>query len=185
MVNGYLITGPPGVGKTTVLLKIIQLVESEGFRVGGMVCREVRVGKTRVGFEVEDISTKRRGWLAHRDFRTRIRVGRYGVDLKSLESIGVEALKHALEDPAIDLIALDEIGPMELKSKLFQETALNVLRGLKPFVAVIHHKAKDTLLGRVKGLETLKVVEVSIMNRDKLPIQIAKELVGMLRGGGK
>ena len=184
MASGYLITGPPGVGKTTVLLKVIQAVKAEGFRVGGMVCREVRVGRVRVGFKVEDLATGRQGWLAHRDFKTSVRVGRYGVNLRDLESIGVEALKRALKDPGIHIIALDEIGPMELKSRLFRDIVLEIVGGPKPLVAVVHYRARDALIDRVKSLRTLKVVRVSIMNRDRLPVEIAGELVKLLKGGG-
>ncbi|RJS68314.1 hypothetical protein CW693_04680 [Candidatus Bathyarchaeota archaeon] len=45
-----LLTGNPGVGKTTVLLRVIKALKAEGYTVGGMISREVRTHGTRVGF---------------------------------------------------------------------------------------------------------------------------------------
>lgn len=37
MKRVLLITGPPGVGKTTVLMKTIDILKGKGFKVGGML----------------------------------------------------------------------------------------------------------------------------------------------------
>ncbi len=60
-----LLTGIPGVGKTTVLAKTVDLLKQRGYKIGGMVSREVREKGKRVGFEVIDLTSGRRGWLAH------------------------------------------------------------------------------------------------------------------------
>ncbi|MEN3037520.1 MAG: nucleoside-triphosphatase, partial [Candidatus Methanosuratincola petrocarbonis] len=62
----FLLTGFPGIGKTTAVLRVADLLGREGFAVGGMITREVRggAGGARVGFEVLDLSTGKRGWLA-------------------------------------------------------------------------------------------------------------------------
>ncbi|MEM3153495.1 MAG: nucleoside-triphosphatase, partial [Candidatus Bathyarchaeia archaeon] len=41
-----LITGSPGVGKTTLLLKVVEALKARGCSVGGMVSREVRLSGT-------------------------------------------------------------------------------------------------------------------------------------------
>jgi len=61
-----LITGSPGVGKTTLLLRIVEALKAKGYSVGGMVSREVRSCGARVGFEIIDLADNtKRGWLAH------------------------------------------------------------------------------------------------------------------------
>lgn len=179
MARGFLITGRPGVGKTTVLVRVIEAVKSRGFRVGGMICREVRVGGSRIGFKVEDLDGGGWGWLARVDFKTSVRVGRYGVNLKDLNDIGVKALENALENPEIHLIALDEIGPMELKSRRFREAVMKLVHGSKPVIAVVHHRARDPLIELVKS-QGFKVIEVTRINRDRLPGRIASEVLKML-----
>lgn len=74
-----LLTGSPGVGKTSVLLRIVESLKAKGYGVGGMISREVRVGGGRVGFEILDLNTGRTGWLAHVTQKHGPQVGRYRV----------------------------------------------------------------------------------------------------------
>jgi nucleoside-triphosphatase len=60
-----LLTGAPGVGKITVLIEIVDALKAKGVSVGGMISREVREGNVRVGFEILDLTSGKRGWLAH------------------------------------------------------------------------------------------------------------------------
>ena len=60
-----LLTGNPGVGKTTVLIKTVDSLKAEGISVGGMISREAREGNVRVGFEIIDLTNDKHGWLAH------------------------------------------------------------------------------------------------------------------------
>lgn len=50
MTRVLLLTGAPGVGKTTVLTKTVDALKANGISVGGMICREVREEGGRVGF---------------------------------------------------------------------------------------------------------------------------------------
>ena len=74
-----LLTGKPGVGKTTVLMKAVSALKEKGYRVGGIISREVREDKTRVGFEILDLSSGRRGWLARVNKEHGPQVGKYSV----------------------------------------------------------------------------------------------------------
>ena len=60
-----LLTGSPGVGKTTVLIKTVDALKAKGVSVGGMISREAREGNVRVGFEIVDLTNGKHGWLAH------------------------------------------------------------------------------------------------------------------------
>jgi len=51
-----LVTGAPGIGKTTVVTKTIEMLKAEGLSVGGIISREIRDGKSRVGFEIVDLT---------------------------------------------------------------------------------------------------------------------------------
>ncbi|NWF97298.1 MAG: DUF2478 domain-containing protein [Candidatus Thorarchaeota archaeon] len=105
-----LLTGNPGVGKTTVLLRVVEALKAKGYSVGGMISREVRSGGTRVGFEILDLASGRRGWLAHVNQPSGPQVGKYRVNLEDLNSIGAEAIANAVASS--DVVAIDEIGPM-------------------------------------------------------------------------
>jgi nucleoside-triphosphatase len=53
------------VGKSTVLCRVVEVLKAKGYRVGGMISREMRANGTRVGFELTDVFTGQRGVLAH------------------------------------------------------------------------------------------------------------------------
>jgi nucleoside-triphosphatase len=173
-----LLTGSPGVGKTTVLLRVVESLKAKGYSVGGMISREVRSDGTRVGFEVLDLSTNRRGWLAHVNQPIGPQVGKYRVNLDDLNDIGVEAIGKAVDK--CDVIAIDEIGPMELFSEKFREAVGKAVECGKVVVGVVHWKARDRLIEEVKKREDTEVLEVTCENRNKLHESIVGKAVVFL-----
>jgi nucleoside-triphosphatase len=169
-----LLTGNPGVGKTTVLTKTVDTLKMKGLRVGGMLSREARTGGTRVGFEILDLSSGRHGWLAHVNQKTGPQVGKYHVNLNDLELIGAKAIADAVEN--CDVITIDEIGPMELFSEKFKKAVRKALESPKPVLAVVHWKAADKLINEAKKREDAALFTVTQENRDKLPETITKKI---------
>jgi len=171
------ITGRPGIGKSTVCSKVIDLLRSEGFRVGGIFCPEIREAGVRVGFKVLDLMSGKEGLLAHVKYTSPIIVGKYYVQLESFESVAIPALKSALN--YADVIVFDEIGPMELKSSKI----LNILHSIsninKIFLIVVHWRIKDYLKRIIN--DNYSIFEVTFENRDILPNLIFKLIVEKLR----
>src|SRR2546427_9554065 len=99
------ITGLPGAGKTYALLKVIEMLEADGLKVGGMITEPIVKKNRREGFYVMDWATKERRVFASKDIDSKVMVGRVGVDVTALEAGGVRALKHATE--ITDVIAID------------------------------------------------------------------------------
>ena len=97
MTRVLILTGAPGVGKTTLLTKIVDALKAKGVSVGGMISREVREGNVRVGFEILDLANGRHGWLAHVNGQSGPQVGKYHVNLDDLDNIGAAAITQALE----------------------------------------------------------------------------------------
>lgn len=112
-----LLEGRPGVGKTTVALRLVDELRSRDVEVAGFTTRELREHERRVGFAIEDLAGGR-GVLAHVDLPGPPRVGRYGVDLAAFERIALPALRR----PA-DFVVIDELGKMELASAAFRRAA--------------------------------------------------------------
>jgi nucleoside-triphosphatase len=173
-----LLTGNPGVGKTTVLLKAIESLKVKGYSVGGMVSREVRSCGVRVGFEILDLGTGKRGWLAHVNQKIGPQVGRYRVNLGDLNGIGVEAILVAVKK--FDVVAIDEIGPMELFSEKFKGAVKRAVESEKLLVGVVHWKAKDRLIEEVKARDDAEVFAVTYENRNKLHETIVAKAVKFL-----
>jgi len=161
--NNCLLTGVPGVGKTTV---IIRLAEKLKDRVAGFYTAEIRQGKRRSGFEIVSLSTGRRAVLAHVDFAGR-RVGRYGVRQENLQPFLAE-LEKALGEKFPLCLLIDEIGKMELLSRRFKETVSAAFDSHHALVATIMARTEPFCDNLKKRVDT-DLFEINRNNRDGLP----------------
>ncbi|XXG60073.1 hypothetical protein AAC387_Pa04g2058 [Persea americana] len=136
----FLFTGPPGIGKTTLVMKVLESLKISipSLKVRGFYTREVRHGTERVGFEVVTLDG-RRGPLASTTYSSAesLRwpsVGKYKVDTASFESLAMPELQ-VKEDT--ELFIIDEVGKMELYSASFFPAVLKVLESNIPILATI------------------------------------------------
>lgn len=173
-----LLTGSPGVGKTSVLLRMVDSLREEGHIVGGMVSREARVDAVRVGFEILDLSSGRKGWLAHIAHGQGPKVGRYTVNIQDLEDIGVGAIMDAIDKS--DVVVVDEIGPMELHSSKFRQAIRKALQSSKLVVCVVHRNDVGDFLTEIAPNSETKIHTVTLENRKNLHMQLAKEATHFL-----
>ena len=82
LVKNLLITGNPGVGKTTVLVWLAKNLAE--YHPVGFITREIREEGVRKGFVLVSCSGQKRV-LAHVDISSRARVGKYKIDLAGFE----------------------------------------------------------------------------------------------------
>jgi nucleoside-triphosphatase len=127
----YLLTGQPGTGKTTIIKQAV--AELKG-KAGGFYTEEIRSQGVRQGFRLVTLDGKT-AVLAHLYFHSPYRVSKYGVDVESLDKVGVAAIDQAVRER--DLVVIDEIGKMELFSAKFRETVLGILKSQKRLLATI------------------------------------------------
>lgn len=160
------ITGPPRIGKTTICRRAI---DSLGYRVGGMSTSEIR-DDDRIGFQITDLMTGATGTLAHIHGSGPM-VGKYHVNLADLDDIGAKAIERALD---AELIIIDEIGPMELKSERFVRAVEMALSSDKPMLVTLHQRSKHPLAERIRS--GFKVVEITKENRDSIANRIVEEI---------
>ncbi|MBI4814271.1 MAG: NTPase, partial [Methanobacterium sp.] len=154
-----LITGPPGVGKTTLLNEIKNKVRDSGHSIGGMYCPEIRENGRRTGFNIIDIASERKGILASIHNTKGPSVGRYRINLDEINDVGVLALKNALE--ASDYIFIDEIAPMELASRSFSQAVWEVMESQKPVIAVIQQRSNHPFILKVKTREDVRIFNLT------------------------
>jgi nucleoside-triphosphatase len=161
-----LVTGAPGTGKTTVLLKTAEDLKRKGYSVGGMLSREVRSNGNRIGFEILNLNSGRKGWLASVHQKQGPQIGKYRVNLDDLNIIGVDAIVKAAEN--CDVVVVDEIGPMEFFSEQFREAVRKIAKGKKLAVCTIHWKMSDSLLESMRKREDAQIYVVTYENRGHL-----------------
>jgi len=162
------ITGAPGCGKTTLIRRVVGELKGK-LSIGGIYTEEIREGGQRKGFALIDIATGRRGILAHVEFSSGPRMGRYRVNLKDIEEIAVPAIEDALR--CQDLVVIDEVAPMELKSSRFAEAVEKLLESSKPMLLAVHRRTDHPLLRRIR--EEFQLYEVTSANRERLAEKIA------------
>jgi len=173
----YALTGRPGCGKTTAILKIVEKLREAGVEVEGMYTTEIRVSGRRVGFSIRRISGGE-GTLAHIRFKDGPRLGKYIVNLSDLERIGVSAIIEGMEKA--DLLVVDEVGPMELFSERFREAVSNLLSSDKHAILTVHYRSKDPLVSRIKRAAGRNLIVLDERNRDEVPDLIVKDVLTVL-----
>ncbi|MCS7126589.1 MAG: NTPase [Aigarchaeota archaeon] len=174
----YALTGPPGSGKTTAILKVKEILESAKVKIDGMYTEEIRVSSKRVGFKVTRIMTGESGVMAHVDFKTGYTVGKYGVNIRVLEEVGVRGILEGMNSS--ELIIIDEVGPMELLSNNFITAVRRVLSHQIPAVLTVHYRASHLLVNEVKRAARERLVTLTEYNRDKIPLEISEEILRAL-----
>ncbi|RLE66064.1 MAG: nucleoside triphosphatase [Thermoprotei archaeon] len=178
-IKNFLVTGRPGIGKTTAVSKVVELLRRDGYKVGGFISKEVRERGRRIGFEVINLRSEKRGWLARVGGGYGPRIGKYTVDLKTFEDVGVKALEKSLIED--DVLIIDEIGPMELFSSKFKDVTWKALESTKPVVATIHWKANRDSFGRkILARDDIEIIELTLSNRDRIPLEIYKKIINKL-----
>jgi nucleoside-triphosphatase len=143
-----------------------------------MICREVREGGLRVGFEIMDLSTGQRGWLAHVNQSTGPKKGKYRVNLTDLDVIGAGSILDALQNA--DMLAVDEIGPMQLLSPAFSNALLKAVESSKPMLGTIHYRLSNYLVDRIKMMEDTEILKVTYENRENLHNLMANKIIEYL-----
>jgi len=131
MKKVFLLSGGPGVGKTTIIKQALANVKG---KAGGFYTEEIRSGGVRQGFRIITLEGKS-ATLAHVDIKSPHRVSKYGVDVEGLDRVGVCALRQATQE--CDLVVIDEIGKMELFSPAFKEAVLEAINSGKRVLCTI------------------------------------------------
>jgi len=123
---------------------------------------------------VVDWQTREKEVFAHIEMDTKDKIGKYGVDINALESIGVPAVEKAIEDEDIHVIIIDEIGKMEMLSERFCDVVIDALDSDKPIMVTLHKKSRSPLLQDVRRRDDIRILEVTPVNRNLLPYKIEK-----------
>ncbi len=132
-----LITGRPGIGKTTLIKWAVEKARGLNIPFTGFYTEEIREGGERVGFKVVSLSDGKTDVLALKGSESRFKVGRYSVFVDRFEPIAIPAIKENTL-----LVIIDEIGKMELYSERFKEIVRSLLRGSHPrLLATIQEKS--------------------------------------------
>jgi len=161
MKQVYLLTGQPGTGKTRIIKQAIAEVKG---KAGGFYTEEIRSQGVRQGFRLVTLDG-RNTILAHINLHSPYRVSKYGVDIDSLDGVGVSALDQASQE--CDLVVVDEIGKMELFSAKFREAVLSIINSGKRLLGTIMLSPNPYADG-IKRQPQVNVVTVTRTNHQQV-----------------
>jgi nucleoside-triphosphatase len=168
-----LLTGLPGVGKTTV---IKQLADSlTPYHPDGFFTQEIRENGIRKGFELVTFDGRRQ-LLSHVNIPGPHRVGRYGVDLAGFEKL-LETLD--LRHSPSQLVILDEIGKMECLSPRFIQEVEALLDSTKMLIATVGLKGGGFPVN-VRSRPDCQVVTVTLSNRSTFASTLLRGISNIL-----
>ncbi|MBN2467023.1 MAG: NTPase [Deltaproteobacteria bacterium] len=171
--KNILITGRPGIGKTTLVRKIAKKAVS--LNPAGFYTQEIREHGVREGLELISLEG-RKGMLSHVRIISRFRVGKYAIDVKGFEDfLRTIPFFHS----ATELVIIDEIGKMECFSDTFTALIKEIFDSSKPVVATISLTGSG-IIAEIKKRRDVTRFEVTSGNRDAI---VAETLRLILRMG--
>jgi nucleoside-triphosphatase len=133
-------------------------------KAGGFYTEEIRSGGVREGFRLVTLDGQHT-ILAHVDIHSPYRVSKYGVDIASLDRVGVSALNQAAKE--CELVVVDEIGKMELFSANFREAIWQIINSGKKVLGTIMFQA-NPWADAVKHQPQVNLVEVTRANHQRV-----------------
>jgi nucleoside-triphosphatase len=95
-----------------------------------------------------------------------------------MDGIAVDCLMRAMVDK--DIVVIDEIGPMELRSKKFREVVMQVLESEVTVLGSIVKRGSD-FTDAIKRHPNVQVIEIDRTNRE----QVQADIVGWLQKAGR
>ncbi|XP_061172522.1 cancer-related nucleoside-triphosphatase-like [Saccostrea echinata] len=144
-IKNVILTGRPGIGKTTLIKKIHSALSDSGLKASGFYTEELRSDGQRLGFDVVTLDGNRgplariqdteSGSVSHK--RSHF-VGKYEVKVTSFENLALPALripKNLQADTGhSQIFIIDEIGKMELFSQTFVTMVRELLKNPSSFI---------------------------------------------------
>ena len=164
-----LLTGNPGVGKTTLIRAIVARLK--GIRCAGFYTEETRRGGQRTGFRIVT-QDGQEGSLASLGMQAPT-VGKYSVHVEEFEKLVLPILNPVTR--RADLYVIDEIGKMELLSRPFRTQVIELLAQPTNLLATIT-KRGNGFIHQLKHRKDVELIEVTRKNPDDLPEELAGKI---------
>ena len=156
--GNILITGHPGVGKTTLVKQVIEQLRLDPV---GFYTEEIGEEGKRVGFRIKSLTPglpRMEGVLARIGLDGPYHRGPYTINIRDMEEVGARALEEALSHRT--LIVIDEIGNMEIVSQRFQAAVIASLESPRPVLGVIKYEP-GPFVDRIRSRPDVEIIKLT------------------------
>jgi nucleoside-triphosphatase THEP1 len=164
-----IVTGPIGIGKTTVCEKVIEIARKQGHSCGGIITyknqkddiiiEDVRTGETKILAGISNIYQGPR--------TTKYYFNPEGIDF------GIQAINKGTTS---DILLVDELGQLELRGQGFTHIIEQISAGkVRNCLVIIRKELLSAFLPQLGT--TISVFETTIENRNQLPEEISLILI--------
>jgi len=170
--NVFLLTGKPGIGKSTMIKKLINDIGAD--ICGGFYTEEITDAKGRVGFRCVSMNGESVE-IANVENPSQTRIGRYGVDIETFEPFAIKVLQDALSSKRI--IVIDEIGFMQMLSVSFQHIVQKVVSLSDHIVLGTVPVTGHPEIDKIKYSKNATIIGLNEFNRDVLAEVLANEIL--------
>ncbi|AFH43209.1 hypothetical protein IOK49_00600 [Fervidicoccus fontis] len=141
------LTGHPGIGKTTLVLKLASILTLEKVKFAGFATPEKRGKSGREGFELIIFPSNEVHELASKSIEKgyKMKLGSYYVN-ENMGAIILKIINEYLNDDSFKFFIGDEVGPMELMIPGIREGILKLLKAEEKSMLMSFHinlKQKD------------------------------------------
>jgi nucleoside-triphosphatase THEP1 len=187
--TAWLLTGAPGIGKTTVVQKTLSLLQNEEDDKPGPDGFVMDVNGTGSGYDLVSLNGKRvpLATAGEHDFADPVPVtladgAQLAVDRDAVESMVRETLALAvLGQTAV----IDEIGLLLIASDNFSNQLWWLLEYGSGMILATITPHSHPFIDRIKAHPAVELVEVTVENREALPAELAERFAGQpqLRDG--
>ena len=174
-MKNILITGQPGVGKTSIIRKLSEIFKE--FNPTGFYTYEMIEADELTGYQVASLFGDGR-LFAHTKFKSNHRVGKFRVDVKVFDRLLDDVF---IKEKKTGLYMIDEIGKMESLSKKFCKLVSEILASDKVVVATVPAKGAG-IIQDIKRRNDVRLVEISPDNRDQRIKELTLEIRDLLLG---
>ena len=170
-----LLTGKPGIGKSTALSRITDMLGRR--RCAGLLAKEILKDGERIGFSSYGLKCKESVVLAHKEFHTGFFIEDFGVDPNALDKL-CEKEYAAAEESQVRFMILDEIGRMQMMSQGFKRLLEKMAGSDRYLIATICLEDEIEYIREFKKREGVRLFVLDENSREDIPLKVCRLVCG-------
>lgn len=174
MVKNIFITGEKGVGKSTLINRLIKEINLE---VSGFKTLPYEIENQRMGFYLKGL-VETSDFINNRPISIQDNKTSCTPITETFETLGVEVLRKSLKS-SHSIIVMDELGRLERMAENFNHEVCKVLDSHKMVIGVLQ-QVYVPLLEVIKQREDTLILTLTRHNTHYVHMKIKEELEGIL-----